>query len=71
MSDDHDRLMVREHNETVCPFCGRVVTIGYLEDVPVVVHESPMCPTYEHMDSDDFVNRCVETLTQRRNHGLR
>lgn len=62
MLNEGDRIRVDESPKVECCFCGLWVSTGYLGDLAVVLHDTPMCQEFERMDASDFLNACIRKL---------
>lgn len=65
--EEGKKFQVREATETMCPFCGKVVAAGTMENgteegMPFVSHQMPACQSFADMDPADFLSECNRIL---------
>ena len=65
-----------EHITFNCPFCGQPCKAGELIVhrpngssfyAPGIAHNTPMCPTFEQLDPQEFMDACRRKLAQSHN----
>lgn len=43
----------------LCPFCDKPVWSGDLEGLPCLLHQVPVCETFDDLAPEEFVSACL------------